>query len=172
MAANGLVRHACLQRSSLYCGVSFVSTEPDLSQLTHCGVDNASTDGTETIAKEIAQSESRLDVVSRPTIWRIQLAAAEVETDYFMWAAGHDLWSPDLVSSCVAALEAKPSAVIAYGACEWIDETVVIDRYTGFGDTSDRAPLERFFTTLGATCTRCWAFRQSALRRAKLSADP
>ena len=28
--------------------------------------DNASTDGTETIAKEIAQSESRLDVVSRP----------------------------------------------------------------------------------------------------------
>ena len=135
--------------------------------------DNASTDGTETIAKEIAQSESRLDVVSRPNnigaAANFALAAAEVETDYFMWAAGHDLWSPDLVSSCVAALEAKPSAVIAYGACEWIDETgAVIDRYTGFGDTSDRAPLERFFTTLwGNMHPVLGVIRQSALRRAK-----
>lgn len=79
--------------------------------------DNASTDGTKTIAKEMAQSDWRLGVVSGPknvgAAANFALASAEVEADYFMWAAGHDLWSPDLVSACVAALEAKPSAVIA-----------------------------------------------------------
>jgi GT2 family glycosyltransferase len=42
--------------------------------------------------------------------------------NYFMWAAGHDLWAHSFVSKCVEALEKEPSAVLCYPRAQFIYE--------------------------------------------------
>lgn len=64
-----------------------------------------------------------------------------------MWASGHDVWSPTLISTCVALLEEHPSAVLAFGTARWIDEEDhAWDKESGWYDTRGMDPMLRFFT--------------------------
>ncbi len=63
-----------------------------------------------------------------------------------MWASGHDLWSPNFVCGCVAALESSPEAAIAAASCTWIDaDGNVIEKESGCYDTRGLGSLRRFF---------------------------
>ena len=113
--------------------------------------DNASTDGTGDIGSRVAGMDERI------TYFRVEEntgAAANfrrvldrAEGKYFMWAAGHDEWSEDLVAESVATLEANETASIAFATSFWIDESGERDnRDTDYPDTRTMSLFSRFFT--------------------------
>lgn len=112
--------------------------------------DNCSSDDSGTICQEVAGNDPRVRYVRHES--NIGAAANSIyvleaaKGDFFMWAAGHDLWSPDLIGRCVAALEAAPEAAIAYASSDWIDaEGNPLDTQTGWYDTRGMGPMRRFF---------------------------
>lgn len=80
--------------------------------------DNASTDGTEKIAREFAGRDGRVSY-SRNTenvgsVRNFGLLLERGRGKYFIWASTHDRWDARLLGQCVAALEAEPEAVLCY----------------------------------------------------------
>ena len=66
---------------------------------------------------------------------------------YFLWASGHDLWSPNYISANVTMLESNPAGVISYGSSIWIDEEGrELSECFGYTDTSGLDVISRFFT--------------------------
>ncbi len=112
--------------------------------------DNCSTDETEAICREYAQRSSKIRYQRQ--LHNVGSAAnsihvlAQATGKYFMWASGHDAWSPTLVSTCVTLLEGHPSAALACGTAHWIDEDgCAWDRESGWYDTRGMDPMQRFF---------------------------
>lgn len=77
--------------------------------------DNASTDGTSEVCAEFAAQDRRVkhvrhnQTIPQSENFRGVLMAAQ--TDYFMWAADDDIWSPNFAQYCISALEEHPQAV-------------------------------------------------------------
>jgi hypothetical protein len=55
-------------------------------------------------------------------IYNFNNALKKASGKYFMWAAGHDLWTSNYISACVDLLESRPCTVVASGISNWIDE--------------------------------------------------
>ncbi len=80
--------------------------------------DNASTDGTEAICRRYADSDRRVRYSRNPVnvgaAPNFNLAFSLSRSPYFAWAAYDDSWAPGFLRQCVAALDARPDAVIAH----------------------------------------------------------
>ena len=113
--------------------------------------DNASTDRTGEIGTRVARANERItysradnNIGATANFRRVQAMATGT---YFMWAAGHDEWSKNLVSESVATLESDESAAIAFATSYWIDESGQrCERVAGYSDTRGMDPMARFFT--------------------------
>jgi glycosyltransferase involved in cell wall biosynthesis len=112
--------------------------------------DNCSTDETETICREYAARDPRIQYHRQThnlgsagnSIHVLALATGQ----YFMWASGHDLWSPMLISTCTALLESHPAAALACGPADWIDEEDrAWDKESGWYDSRGLDIMQRFF---------------------------
>lgn len=117
--------------------------------------DNASTDASPEICARTADRDPRVRVLRTEAnlgaTANFQRCLDEAIGDFFMWAGGHDLWSPNYVSQCVAALDAHPTAVIAVPESNWIDEHgETYGSRASVLDTRDMAPLARLLTLLWA----------------------
>lgn len=113
--------------------------------------DNASTDRTGDIGSLAASADERItysrtaENIGAAANFRKVLQVAEGK--YFMWAAGHDEWSQNLVSDSVATLESNERASIAFATSYWIDEVGERDdRNTDYPDTQGMSIFSRFFT--------------------------
>jgi glycosyltransferase involved in cell wall biosynthesis len=88
--------------------------------------DNASTDGTGTIARRFAEADARVRYVrsdvNRGAVWNFNRAYELAPGDYFMWAAHDDIHHDHFVAACVAALEAEPDAALCTTGIRLIDE--------------------------------------------------
>ncbi len=135
--------------------------------------DNGSTDDTEAICRRYALRDPRIKYhrydVNRGITENFDYVKSAASGDYFMWAAGHDLWSPNLVSECVALLEADAAAVIAFGCSHWIDaDGGPMAKSSGWSDTRGMEPVGRFFTVFwGNMHPILGVMRMAALRRVK-----
>jgi glycosyl transferase family 2 len=93
--------------------------------------DNASTDETEQICREYAQRDKRIAYdragANMGAVWNFNRVFELARGKYFMWAAFDDLRDPRYVSACVAALEARPEAVMCATDVRFIDESGQID---------------------------------------------
>ncbi len=112
--------------------------------------DNCSTDDTDAICRKFAVGDNRVKYERQET--NIGATANFIRVldratgAYFMWASGHDLWAPDLVSKCVAALDAHPGAALAYASSTWIDaDGAALDKESGWYDTRGMDAIGRFF---------------------------
>ena len=113
--------------------------------------DNASTDNTGDIGSRVADADGRIryvranENIGAAANFRRVLDMAEGK--YFMWAAGHDEWSEDLIAESVATLESNETASIAFATSFWIDESGKRDdRDTDYPDTRTMSLFTRFFT--------------------------
>jgi tetratricopeptide (TPR) repeat protein len=112
--------------------------------------DNASTDGTPGICREIAGHDKRIGYVRQEenhgSPWNFKFVASQARGKYFMWAAHDDLWAPTFVSKCVEKLEANPQAVLCCTEINFIDgagkPSVHYQGYTNIG-TLGLTPTER-----------------------------
>jgi len=88
--------------------------------------DNASTDATESICREFAARDKRIDyhrnASNLGSAANFNRVFQMSKSPYFMWAAHDDLWSPRYVSRCALALERNPSCVACLTGLGFIDE--------------------------------------------------
>jgi glycosyltransferase involved in cell wall biosynthesis len=89
--------------------------------------DNASTDATGEICRELAASDSRIRYIRHETnsgaAPNFNFVFREARGEFFKWAAHDDLIAPEFIETCVAALDADTSAVLAFPMVYRIDET-------------------------------------------------
>lgn len=87
--------------------------------------DNASTDGTETICRWFAARDDRIRYVRNPTnlgaAANYNQSLALARAPFFKWAAHDDLLEPDFLERSLAALEARPEAVLCITGARRID---------------------------------------------------
>jgi glycosyltransferase involved in cell wall biosynthesis len=112
--------------------------------------DNASTDGTGEICKKAAATDSRIKFHSfeknQGVRVNFQKTLDMAGGQYFMWAAGHDLWSKNYISSCLKLLDTHPKAVLAFGSSAWIGpDDKAINKECGWYDTRGMSLAGRFF---------------------------
>lgn len=68
---------------------------------------------------------------------------------YFMWAAGHDLWSKNFISESVKLLESHQEAAVVVATTNWINEDgMPYARESGWTDTRGMDIIARYFTVL------------------------
>jgi glycosyltransferase involved in cell wall biosynthesis len=112
--------------------------------------DNASTDDTERICQEYCSANERIRCVRNDenigAISNFQMVFQHARGEYFMWASGHDTWSPNFIESAVAALNKSVNAAIAVPSTRWVDGSgVLMTRESGYYDTRGLTPIARFF---------------------------
>ena len=115
--------------------------------------DNASTDHSEQICREAARLDPRIVYVRQTSnvgsAANFEFVRARAKGRYFMWAAGHDLWSPQLVEKAVRLLEADPSVVLASAPVVWIDaDGATLDIHSDHTDSRGMDAIQRFNTVL------------------------
>src|SRR5262249_48202474 len=115
--------------------------------------DNASTDNTPKIGRAAAERDERVlylsTDVNRGAAWNFSRLVHVAQGPYFKWAAADDLCRPEFVSTCVAVLEADPSAVLCYPRTSLIDEDDnVVDDFDDDLAYADESPIRR----LGRVC--------------------
>lgn len=68
--------------------------------------DNASTDGTERMCRELANSDTRIRYVRQPinrgAWWNFHFVLEQAQGEYFMWAAHDDVWETNWIASLLA----------------------------------------------------------------------
>jgi glycosyltransferase involved in cell wall biosynthesis len=111
-------------RHLAYCLESLVGqTYEDLEILIS---DNASTDATATICKEYCQRDYRIRYYRQArnigAAANYNFLVHKASGELFKWAAHDDVCAPDLVARCVAALDASPTAALAFGRTGFIDD--------------------------------------------------
>ena len=111
--------------------------------------DNGSYDGTEAIARDYAARFNGIQYFRQTTnlgaMANFNFVLGQAKGAYFMWASDHDLWAPTFISSCVDALEADDSAVLAYPRSVLIDEEGnAIEEMDDQIDLRDASNLDRY----------------------------
>jgi hypothetical protein len=88
--------------------------------------DNASTDATESICREYAARDSRIEYhraeSNMGAVWNFRRVFELSRGEYFMWAAFDDVRAPQYLTRCVEALDAHPAAVMCCTDIRLIDE--------------------------------------------------
>ncbi|HQX33237.1 MAG TPA: glycosyltransferase family A protein [Thermomonas sp.] len=113
--------------------------------------DNASTDNSLEICKRHGAEDDRIRIetlaVNHGAIANFRRTLDLANGEFFMWASGHDLWSPDLVSSCVAELQENGNACLAFASSHWIGaQGEALMRSSGWTDTRGLSAVARLFT--------------------------
>jgi len=87
--------------------------------------DNASTDATESICKHWQDKDDRIIYFRNESNIgasnNFNRAFELAKGDYFMWAAGHDLWQPNFISACMNVLMKDSQVALCYPLLQWID---------------------------------------------------
>lgn len=120
---------------------------PNLELIIH---DNASTDGTERICREVAAQDSRVRYFRNQTnqgaAANYNLCFGKARGTYYKWAAHDDLLAPGYLRRTVAALDAAPEAVLCMVGITEIDAQdrplrTYVNNFPGIGSAS---PARRF----------------------------
>ena len=87
--------------------------------------DNASTDSTREKTLSAIADDPRFEYVCLAqnigATANFQHMVEQAEGDYFMWAAGHHLWSANFLSEAVAAMRSDTTISIAFPTSTWVD---------------------------------------------------
>ncbi len=114
--------------------------------------DNASTDATEEICRELAARDARITyerhTTNRGAAWNYNHLARSATSPFFKWAAHDDVLRPTAISRCMEALCDRPEAVLSFPRRMKIDErgdVVKVNRPRALRFTApDASPHERF----------------------------
>jgi glycosyltransferase involved in cell wall biosynthesis len=89
--------------------------------------DNASTDGTEDLVRELARADSRIRYLrveaDSGASANFSRCVGETRGDLFTWAASDDRFLPGYLEACVGQLATRPEHAMCIPAVSFIDET-------------------------------------------------
>jgi glycosyltransferase involved in cell wall biosynthesis len=139
--------------------------------------DNASTDRTESVARDLAASDPRVRYLRNErnlgASGNFARAFHETRGELFKWLAHDDRIAPGFLAAAVEALDAAPDAVLCNTAVDYIDERgQVFANYTSvLGDAGRARPSQRFATMVlrSHSCVDMFGLiRRKALERSLL----
>lgn len=139
--------------------------------------DNASTDGTEGIAREFEERDPRVRYIRQTrnigasNNWNAVAHAARGE--FFKWASANDFCAPEYVEKCVAELRGDPGMVLCFGKTQLTEmDGTPIEVYRGDRGFEEPLPSERLAAVLRTRLNNAQqgVIRMSMLRRTRL--DP
>lgn len=149
----------------------------DLADLELIITDNASTDATEAICREYAARDSRVryyrnekNLGAAPNYNRgFELARGT----YLKWCPHDDYMSPNFLSACVAKLEERPDAALAFGYTQSVDQNSQNREWpeVEMGTIDDPNPATRFYRCITEAATNFPVFglyRMDLLKRTTL----
>lgn len=115
--------------------------------------DNGSTDASELIARAVAEQDDRVRYVRHPEnhglAWNLNYVVREAVGEFFMWAGHDDIHGPEFIERCVAALNADPEVVYAYGDTFLIDgDGKIFGREINRFERARLSPNRRFWEQL------------------------
>jgi len=115
--------------------------------------DNGSVDKTPLICREAAGKDPRVIFhrfeQNRGISANFNKVMEMARGEYFAWASGHDLWSPNLAGACADLLSIHPDAALAFATSCWIDaDGKPLSREYGWTDTRGMDAISRFFAVL------------------------
>ncbi len=115
--------------------------------------DNASNDDTGKICHQYAEQYGWIQChksnVNKGPASNAKFVLEKASGKYFMWAAGHDLWSKNFISESVKLLESYQEAAVVVATTNWIDEDgMPYVRESGWTDTRGMDIIARYFTVL------------------------
>ncbi len=113
--------------------------------------DNASTDRTGEICEAYSKNFSQIRYsrfeINKGQAENFKKVLVDSKGEFFMWAAGHDLWSPNFISACLKKIKKNRASVVIVPASEWIDENgAMLTKESGFNDTRGMDIIARYFT--------------------------
>jgi glycosyltransferase involved in cell wall biosynthesis len=134
--------------------------------------DDASPDDTAAICERRAADDPRFRVIrqarNRGWVGNVNALLAEARADYLLFAFQDDLPEPDYVERCVAALEADPSAVLAFSDILLVRQDGGVEErsYTRLEGVTDRIERARRIARLQGSwwIPNRGVFRASAAR--------
>ena len=94
--------------------------------------DNASTDGTEEVCRELVKKDKRVRYVRNeknlggPGNFRRVFALCSGE--FHKWSTADDYWDPTVIEKCVAVLDREPDVVLCYPKSNLVDASGRSDR--------------------------------------------
>jgi hypothetical protein len=141
--------------------------------------DNASTDATERIARELEAADDRIRYHRNEhnvgVFRNYDIAFGLTRSTWFKWASCNDLCAPRFLEACIEALEADPSALLAYPVTTlFTTDTAAGERYGHDLDLRDADPVTRFRRALAETRLNNafnGVYRADALRRTSLNGE-
>lgn len=141
--------------------------------------DNASTDATERIARELAAADPRVHYHRNPGnigVFRNYDRAFHLSRSrYFKWASCSDLCAPGFLAECIAELERRPEAVLAYPSTAlFTAEPGDGPDYPSDPDLREPDPVARFrrvLVELRLNNAFNGVYRADALRRTQLNGE-
>jgi glycosyltransferase involved in cell wall biosynthesis len=131
--------------------------------------DNASTDATEEICRTYVRQDPRVRYLRQPRNIGLSpnhnFVADQARGELFKWAAADDLYGPELLRSCVEALDKHPEAVLAHSWTAAVDAAGnVTQAYSYPLKTDSPRPPDRFRSFLFG-CSGMFEAPGSASRR-------
>ena len=88
--------------------------------------DDCSDDGTDAICASFAEKDDRIKYFRNEenlgANGNLEKVLSLASTDYFMFARGHEILSPDHIRDCVRILEEDEKVVLSFVTTQWIDE--------------------------------------------------
>ncbi|MCP4673162.1 MAG: glycosyltransferase family 2 protein [Desulfobacula sp.] len=137
--------------------------------------DNASSDKTEQICLELARKDRRIKYIRNDTNLGAIANFCKVfdlaTGEYFMFAGGHDLWSPGFIQKCLKTLQDYPSSVLAFPSTIWIDEdNQHLNKGTSFYDTRGFDIISRYVFVLWGPMNPVYGLiRMDALKKIRMN---
>lgn len=98
--------------------------------------DNASVDGTWDIIADFVNKDNRFKGVRQAenmgAVENFLYVLNSAKGEFFIWAAGHDLWGPDMIESLVFMFQNNPSMALCAPRTKWIgdDGNVLFEKKT------------------------------------------
>lgn len=134
--------------------------------------DNASSDRTPDICRELAARDPRIRYSRSPenvgAVGNVNRVASMASGEYFLLSCAHDLYDPTFLSKAVRILESDPGVVLCYSDCSFIDESdkvfMAVPRQVDTRGKSARARYNAAIWTLDCYVI-CGLHRMSVLRQ-------
>ena len=111
--------------------------------------DNASTDRTEEICRDISLEDKRIVYIRNPknlgASGNYSVCFNPAKSEYFRWNNADDNIEPTLIEQCINFLDDNPDYVLAYGKTQLIDQDgKLIENYDDMLDLPQNSAYERF----------------------------
>ena len=103
--------------------------------------DDCSDDGTDAICASFAEKDDRIKYFRNEenlgANGNLEKVLSLASTDYFMFARGHEILSPDHIRDCVRILEEDENVVLSFVTTQWIDEKneIISNKPIGYFDS-------------------------------------